>query len=394
MQGHATAGRKSDVTTDWNSLSESDFRAEIASFVDAHCPPGLRHLQQRPRWAQVKPWYCTLARHGRLAPGWPVEHGGMGLGPARHLLYIEEMERCGAPWMPDSGVRNLGPVLIAHGSPVQKRTWLPGILSGEQVWCQGYSEPGAGSDLASLRTSARPDGNDFVVDGHKIWTTAAFDATHMFALVRTDPAAAKQAGISFLLIDMDQPGVTVRPILNIAGEEEFCEVFLDGARTSRDNLVGELHQGWKVAKSLLGFERVWAGSPRKAMSALWRIEELARSTDRLLDQAFVDRLAQATFDVHDLGSLYERFAQMLREGGLGSEVSALKIWATETNQQVCELLVETAADHGALCGDIAMGDRSINALSPFFDSRTPTIFSGTNQIQRSILAKHVLHLPG
>lgn len=376
---------------DWNALSDADFKSRVAAFVEARCPASLRHLGRRPRWSEVGGWYTTLASHGWLAPGWPVAHGGMGLHAARHLLYIEEMERCGAPWMPDSGVRNLGPVLIAHGTDAQKRHWLPLILSGTQVWCQGYSEPGAGSDLAGLRTSAHVEGDELVISGHKTWTTAAYDATHMFALVRTDPASARQAGISFVLLGMDQPGVTVRPIRNIAGEVEFCEVFLDNARTPVANIVGPMNDGWRIAKSLLGFERVWAGSPRKALSALWRIEALVREPGNGLacDHAFIDSLTQMQFDVQDLQSLYQRFAQLLRQGGLGPEVSALKVWATETSQRASELLVEAAGAGGGL-----QPAGQSNALAAFYDSRAPAIFSGTNQIQRNLIARHVLNLPG
>jgi alkylation response protein AidB-like acyl-CoA dehydrogenase len=233
------------------------------------------------------------------------------------------------------------------------------------------------------------DGDELVISGHKIWTTAAYDATHMFALVRTDPASTRQAGISFVLLEMNQPGVTVRPIRNIAGDIEFCEVFLDNARTAVANIVGPMHDGWRIAKSLLGFERVWAGSPRKALSALWRIEALARVPGNGLagDHAFIDRLTQMQFDVQDLQSLYQRFAQLLRQGELGPEVSALKIWATESSQRASELLVEAAAATGGLQSDGAVG-----ALDAFYDTRAPSIFSGTNQIQRNIIAKQVLTL--
>jgi len=374
--------------TDWNALSDADFKASVAAFVDAHCPATLRHLSQRPRWSEVGDWYRTLARHGWLAPGWPVAHGGMGLDAARHLLFIEEMERCGAPWMPDSGVRNLGPVLIAHGSDAQKQHWLPLILSGKQVWCQGYSEPGAGSDLAGLRTCARVEGDMLVITGHKIWTTSAYDATHMFALVRTETGSVRQAGISFVLLAMDQPGITVRDIRNIAGEVEFCEVFMDNARTPVANIVGPMNDGWRIAKSLLGFERVWAGSPRKALAALWRTEALARHPHSALaqDPAFIDRLTQMRLDVQDLQSLYQRFAQLLRQGELGPEVSALKVWATETSQLASELLLEASAGNGMLQGG--------EALTAFYDTRAPSIFSGTNQIQRNLIARNVLNLPG
>jgi alkylation response protein AidB-like acyl-CoA dehydrogenase len=187
---------------------------------------------------------------------------------------------------------------------------------------------------------------------------------------------------------MKQPGIEVRPIRNMAGEEEFCEVFLNGARTPLSNIVGGLHKGWNVARSLLGFERVWAGSPRKALSGIWRIEDLLVRRLVTGDPALLDRLAQTTMDVLDLQSLYARFANMLLEGDLGPEVSALKIWATETSQRVSELLLEISGEEATMS---RVGDSSL--LAPFYETRTPTIFSGTNQIQRNILARQVLELP-
>ncbi len=382
---------RSTPPADWNDVPEADFRARVGALVECECPASLRHLRRRPRWVEVSGWYRRLAAHGWLAPGWPREHGGMGLRPARHLIYIEEMERCGAPWMPDSGVRNLGPVLIRHGTAQQKAAWLPHILRGDHVWCQGYSEPSAGSDLASLRTRATLVANELLIHGHKTWTTSAHDATHMFALVRTDPHSTRQAGISFVLLDMRQPGVHVRPIRNIAGEEEFCEVYLDGVRAPLDHVVGALHQGWSVASSLLGFERVWAGSPRKALAALWQIQALAQGSGQWAEPHLQDKLARVTLDVQDLQSLYQSFAASLRRGDLGPEVSALKIWATETAQQVSELLVETAGELGGLrAPDDSPGE--LDVLGPFFNTRTPTLFSGSNQIQRNILAKQILNL--
>ncbi|MCB2039958.1 MAG: acyl-CoA dehydrogenase family protein [Rhodoferax sp.] len=381
-------------TTDWNALTDNAFRERAAAFFENNVPHHLRFLNRRPAWSEVKDWYHTLSREGWLCPGWPVEYGGMGLSPSKYLIYVEELEACGTPRVMDQGIMNLGPVLIARGTQAQREKYLPKILSAEHLWCQGYSEPNAGSDLASLRTEARIEGSDFVVNGHKIWTSMAFEANHLFALVRTDKTVKKQAGISFLMIDMDQPGVTVRPIRNIAGHEELCEVFLDNVRTPVENLVGELNDGWQVAKALLGFERVWSGSPRQSLLALLRLEKVARQTGLIDDAAFRDRLTQITFDVLDGASAYERIAQIMRTGGsFGSEVSVLKIWATETCQRVTELLVEAAGDAGHLWGEVAFGDENINVLHPFLDCRAFTIYGGSNQIQRNILSKTVLDLP-
>jgi alkylation response protein AidB-like acyl-CoA dehydrogenase len=380
---------------DWNALADEAFRAEVIRFVEERCPPDLRYAPRRMRWAEVKPWYMALSAAGWLAPGWPVEYGGMGLTASKHLVFIEEMERCGAPRLPDQGMMNLGPVLIACGTEAQRREYLPKILSGEHIWCQGYSEPNAGSDLASLRTEARLEGDSFVINGQKIWTSVAFDANHMFALVRTDKTVRKQAGISFVMLDMNQPGITVRPIRNIAGHTEFCEVFLDDVRTPRSNLVGPLHDGWRVAKTLLGFERVWSGSPRQSLIVLYRLEQVARALGRMQDPVFVDRFTQVSFDVLDLASTYERFAQQLRLGqGFGPEVSLLKVWATETAQRVTELLVETAAECGGLLGNVEVGAEALEVLYPFLEYRGYTIYGGSNQIQRNILAKQALRLPG
>lgn len=379
---------------DWNALGDDQFRAAARSFFEQHVPPHLRFLSRRPRWAEVKDWYLTLSRHGWLVPAWPKEHVGMGLSQSKVLIYMEELERSGAPRVMDQGLMNLGPVLIARGTDEQRQRFLPKILSGEHLWCQGYSEPNAGSDLASLRTEARIEGDEFVINGQKIWTSVAFDANHMFALVRTDKTVKKQAGISFVMIDMRQPGVTVRPIRNIAGHEELCEVFLDDVRTPLANLVGELNAGWQVAKTLLGFERIWSGSPRQSMLALLRLRKLAEASGKVDDPVFRDKLAQVTMDVLDAAAAYERFAQIMRTGGsFGFEVSMLKIWATETCQRVTELMVDAAGDLGALSGDVDVDGEAIDILYPFLDCRAFTIYGGSSQVQRNILSKNVLDLP-
>jgi len=381
-------------TQDWNALSDDEFRQAAQAFFDDNVPRHLRFLNRRPAWVEVKDLYHTLSSSGWLCPGWPVEYGGMGLSPSKYLIYVEELELCGTPRVMDQGVMNLGPVLIARGTQAQREKYLPKIFSAEHLWCQGYSEPGAGSDLAGLRTEAVIDGDEFVINGHKIWTSMAMEANHLFALVRTDKTVKKQAGISFVMIDMNQPGVTVRPIRNIAGHEELCEVFLDNVRTPVENLVGQLNDGWQVAKALLGFERVWSGSPRQSMLALLRLEKVTRLNGRINDPVFQDKLTQITFDVQDGASAYERIAQIMRTGGsFGSEVSVLKIWATETCQRVTELLLEASGDAGMMLGDVGFGEEQVNVLHPFMDCRAFTIYGGSNQIQRNILVKTVLNLP-
>jgi alkylation response protein AidB-like acyl-CoA dehydrogenase len=381
--------------TDWNAMTDEEFRAEVRAFFEASYPPALRFVARRLHWDECRDWYLTLSKKGWIAPNWPQEYGGMGLGPAKLIIYIEETERAGICRMPDQGLTMVGPTIIRYGSDAQRRKYLPPIISGENVWCQGYSEPNAGSDLASLRTEAVPDSDDYLINGSKIWTSMAMDATHIYVLARTDKQVKKQEGISFFLVDMKTPGITVRPIRNIAGHDEFCQVFFDNVRTPRATLVGEINQGWTIAKGLLGFERLNIGSPRRALQALEQIEALARAQNLFDDDAFLDRCTQLRMDMDDLGALYSRYAEKVRRGeALGPDVSMLKVWAMETYQRLSELLLEVAGEYGPMEGDLAIGDETVDVLSPFYNSRPGTIYGGSNEIQRNILAKYVLKLPG
>ncbi len=380
---------------DWARMSESSFRRMVRSFLRRNYPEHLRHPTHRLRWHECKEWYLTLSREGWLAPAWPHEHGGMGLPGDKLLAYMEEMEDYGAARLPDQGVVNLGPVLIRFGTAEQQHEYLPRILSGEHIWCQGYSEPNAGSDLASLRTEAILDGDAFVVNGQKIWTTLAQDATHIFALVRTDKSGKKQEGISFLLVDLKSPGVSVRPIRNIAGDEEFCEVFFDNVRVPYRNLVGELHGGWKIAKSLLGFERLFVGSPKTAQYAMSLLRQVAETRRLFDDKAFLARYAQLEIDVADLKALYGEFAEMVKRGSeIPASISILKIWASETYTAITRFIFESCEEEG---GSLKMPDCSIdtvNAIPPLINAMITTVYAGSNEIQRNILSKAVLHLPG
>lgn len=318
----------------------------------------------------------------------------MGLSPAKLIAFIEEMEAHGVARTPDQGIINIGPVLIRHGNDAQRKKFLPPILAGEHVWCQGYSEPNAGSDLASLRTEAIIDGQEFVVNGQKIWTTLAQDATHIFLLVRTDKTVKKQAGISFLLVDMKTPGITVRPIRNIGGEEEFCEVFFDGVRVPLENLVGELNQGWTIAKALLDFERLFVGSPSQSQYALNQLRAIGEARGLFNDASYQDRYAEAMLDVLDLQALYEEFADIVRRGeSLPPSISLLKIWATETYSRLCMEAVEMAAEAGGDDLPIDVSESQVHPTRRLFNSSITTIYGGTNEIQRNILAKAVLELP-
>lgn len=375
---------------DWNGMPEADFRRLVRGFFRAHYPEHLRHVPWRLHWDEIRDWYFTLSRQGWIAPSWPREHGGMALSPARQIAFIEEAERHGVARAPDQGLVMLGPILIRHGTEEQRARFLPGILSGEAVWAQGYSEPNAGSDLASLRCKALVDGDELVVSGQKTWSTLAQDATHMFMLVRTDKTVKKQAGISFLLVDLASPGVSRRPIRTLSGHEEFCEVFFDQVRVPRANVVGELNAGWGIAKALLGFERLFSGSPKHANHALQQIYGIARQRGLLADPAFADRLAELRLDAADLTAMYSVFAELAKAGRpLPPELSLLKVWATETHERLGALLIQIAEEYGGAAMRLGYGNGQVHALAPYVNALAATIFSGTNEIQRNIYARQL-----
>lgn len=393
----ATAAQQSisdPADGDWNRLSDEDFRQLLRHWFEQNYPAELRYSPRRLRWHEIKSWYFALGARGWLAPAWPREHGGMGLDAGKLLIFIEEQERHGIARAPDMGLIMVGPLLIKHGTAEQRAKYLPKILSGEHIWCQGYSEPNSGSDLASLRTEAVLDGNEFILNGQKTWTTLAQDATHMFVLARTDKQAKKQAGISFILVDMKSPGITVRPIRNIAGNEEFCEVFLDNVRVPADSVVGGLNQGWMIAKALLSFERIFLGSPKQSQYALQRLTEMAQHLGLFDDAAFVDRYTRLRCDVMDLETYYAHFAAQVKRGEtLGPDVSMLKVFATETYARLTELLIDAVGTEGAVLGKHPAGEHAVDVLSLFYTSRPATIYGGSNEIQRNIVSKAVLGLP-
>ena len=382
------------ATRDYNALTDEDFRREVRAWFEAEYPRELRFLLHRARWREMRDWWRKLDAKGWIAPNWPREWGGMALDAGKMVIYIEELERHGIARAPDQGITQVGPLIMRFGTEAQKSHFLPRTRSGEYLWCQGYSEPNAGSDLASLQTAAVLEGDHFVVNGQKIWTTLADDATHIYLLARTDKAAKKQEGISFFLVDLKTPGITLRPILNLAGHGEFCQVFFDDVRVPRDALVGALHDGWTVAKALLGFERLGIGSPRRPQYALNRLEMVARAKGLFEDPGFVDRFIALKLDIEDGAALYGRFVEQVKRGEpLGQDVSMLKIWTMETWQRLAELLVEVGAEQGVIAGVHDVAGVEADFLNPFYYSRPATIYGGSSEIQRNILAKYVLKLP-
>ena len=377
-----------------NRLDDDSFRAAVRAWVQQNYPAELRNPAKRLHWRDNKAWYFRLAEQGWLAPGWPREYGGMGLSASKQLIMVDEYERHGVARTNDHGIVMLGPLLIQYGTEEQKQRFLPNILTGTHVWCQGYSEPNSGSDLASLATSAVLEGQEWVLNGQKTWTTLANDANWIFVLARTDRTVKKQEGISFFLVPMDAPGITVRPIINLDMHDEFCEVFFDDVRIPAENLVGAVNQGWTMAKALLGFERVMIGSPKQSAYALSRLRVLAQRMGVWEDAVFQERYTRFRLDLADHTALYEVYLDLLRRGEMpGADASMLKLNQSELLQRITDAMMEVAAEDAGLLEPLD-GNRELNPSGLFLQARPVTIYGGSSEIQRTILAKNVLGLPG
>jgi alkylation response protein AidB-like acyl-CoA dehydrogenase len=390
---------------------EEAFRQEVRTFVRDNLAESTRRKVERGLRLDKHDyvgWQQALYRRGWAAPNWPVEYGGTGWTPVQHWIFEEETARGYAPRIIAFGLNMVGPVIIQFGSEMQKKRFLPRILSSEDWWCQGFSEPGAGSDLASLKTRAVRDGDHFVINGQKTWTTLAQHADMMFCLVRTDPNAKKQEGISFILIDMKTPGITVRPIYLIDGEPEVNEVFFDDVRVPAENLVGEINKGWDYAKFLLGYERTGiagVGRSKQQLRQLKRIATAERADGApLIDNPrFRDRIASLEIELLALEMTNLRILTAERNGTTpGLEASMLKIKGTEIQQAITELLLEAIGPYAmpfeprALhegWNDAPIGpDYATPIAATYFNARKVSIFGGSNEIQRNILAKMMLGL--
>ncbi len=395
------------------------FRAETRAWLQANAPKALvgaggselegvwggRRARLTP---DQKRWLEATAERGYTAPTWPREYGGGGLSPAEAKVLAQEMAalRLPAPLI-GFGLTMIGPTLLQFGTEEQKREHLPKICRGEIRWCQGYSEPNAGSDLASLQMRAVRDGDHFVVNGQKIWTSYADKADWIFCLVRTNPAAKKQEGITFLLCDMETPGVRVKPIVLISGASPFCETFFDDVRVPVRNVVGQIDGGWTVAKALLGHERSMIADAFGAPSARARgkgsyLAELARryldGTDgtggALPDPVLRDQIAQNEMDSRAFGLTVQRSRDAAKAGHKpGPESSLFKVYATELNQRRYELLVRMAGPQGLGWEGAGFEPDELERTREWLRSRANTIEGGTSEIQLNIIAKRVLGLP-
>lgn len=372
------------------------FRAEVRAFLDSALTPAMRDLAARTSGVFSEPpevlnWQRALDDRGWLVPHWPADVGGQGWTPLQRFVFDQEIARAGAPTLPGMGLKLVGPVIYAFSTADQKARWLPPLRRGTEFWAQGFSEPGSGSDLASLRTRAvRVDGGDYVVTGQKIWTTFAQHATHMFALVRTDPTVKPQRGISFLLIDMTSPGISVRPILSASGDHEVNEVFLDSVRVPAANLVGAEGQGWSIAKFLLENERGGStyGPALVADAARLRaaFEGLAAATDPLLR----DRLNRIEQRAMALELTELRIVAAMTAGEDPGPISlATKLIASEIRQALEQFGSEMLGMAGlALPHE---GPERI-AAARYLNSRAWSVFGGTSEIQLGLIARAALGL--
>lgn len=388
------------------SPADEAFRQEVRDFVRAKLPAAIRRkveLGQRLEHADYVTWFRILEARGWLTPGWPVEHGGPGWNHVQRYIFDEETLLGGAPRIIASGIQMLGPVLIAFGTPEQKTKYLPDIRQSNTWWAQGFSEPGAGSDLAAVRTTAvlEPDGRHFVVNGHKVWTSYAHWCSMMFALVRTDPDARKpQEGISFLLIDMKSPGVEVRPIRMLEGGTDLNECYLDNVRVPVENLVGELHKGWSYGKYLLGHERTGIAGIGSCKQQLRRARALAASEGLDRDPVLQSRLAQFGVELMALEFTALRLLSDNQQSRVPAvEASMLKVRGTELRQAIYELLVEIAGPHAIPFEEAALAGESDDPASPaelsalaanYLDARKLSIYGGVNEVQRNLISRAFL----
>jgi len=377
----------------FDALDDGAFRSEIRNWIEANYPADMvRHPSRRLFWRENRDWYLRLSAQGWLAPGWPREHGGMGLPGARQLIMIEELERFGAGRVNDQGLIMLGPLLIKHGSPAQQAFFLPRILSGEHVWAQAYSEPDAGSDLASLRLDADDRGDHWVLNGQKTWITLGTDANWVFVLARTNKTAKKQEGISFLLLPTDSPGLTVGGIRNLDLGEEFAEMFFEDVRVPKDRVVGEVDRGWTYAKALLGFERIGIGSPKLSSSGLSRLKQLADRMGMSEEPEFVAAYRRHRLDLADLKALYERVVAAVKRGEMpNAEISVMKIVQTELFQRITETMLAIAGGEAGLLH--AMPECGLHPAGQFLLARSGTIFGGSSEILRNVIARNELGMP-
>ncbi len=389
------------------------FAQEVRDFLDRRLTPELKRAGElcagiysdRP---VAQEWLGILNEQGWAVPAWPVEHGGTGWTLAQHHVFQRELMLASAPVVTPNATRMVGPVVIAFGTEEQKTEILPRIRTGEDWWAQGYSEPGSGSDLASLQCQAKREGDHYIINGTKIWTTHAQWSNKMFCLVRTDNSGKPQQGITFLLFDLGLPGITIKPIISISGDHELNQVFFDDVKVPVSGLLGDENDGWTVAKYLLQFERGNAASPSLQVK-LAEVKRLATAefeetgAPLTSDPAFAQKLADASIQLDTLEALESKvFGAAGRGEPTGAMSSVLKVRNTELRQRVTELAIEAAAYYSGVFQPAALDpganvapvgpDNALTAMPQYLNDRAASIYAGSNEIQRNIMAKAILGL--
>ena len=380
------------------------FRAEVRAFLSDKLDAELREAGAKTSGISsahgpLMRWHKILYEKGWIAPAWPQEFGGPGWSDMQRYIWQSECARANAPKLYPMGLGMIGPTLIACGSKQQQETYLPKLLSGEHIWCQGYSEPGSGSDLASLQCAAVREGDEYVINGSKIWTSYAQHANHIFCLVRTDKTGKPQSGISFILVDMDSPGISVEPIITLAGDHEVNQVFFDNVRVPVENRIGEENDGWSVAKTLLTFERSAAYAARLKLM-LGNLEQLIADS---AEPALAKRHAALAIRVEAIEMTEFRVQAALANGRPDSSGSSqLKIMGTEAQQDIDALAVATLGAYASVwqpeLREMGANETPIGAeetqgiLADFLNNRAASIYGGSNEVQRNILAKMALGL--
>ena len=388
------------------SQEETKFREEVHHWLNINLPEDIRQKvigYQELSKEDYQRWHKILAAKGWSVPHWPVEWGGTGWDMTQRYIYDEEFALAGAPRLPPFGPAMCAPVLLKFGTTAQKEQFLPRIREGDDFWVQGYSEPGAGSDLAAVKTRAERVGDHYVINGQKIWTTLGQHGDWIFCLVRTDPNAEKrQEGISFILMDMKTPGITVRPLILMDGGHEVNEIFFDNVKVPVQNLVFEENKGWTVAKYLLGHERMGSGSvgaSRRELAALRTLaqRELKNGKPLIEDMRFKDKISRVEIELDALEITSMRFLDQMRRTGQapGADVSMLKIRGTEVQQMITELAMQAVGPNAQPFVSVSNGfvDPFTSRLAPrYFNFRKASIYAGSNEIQRNIIAKMSLGL--
>jgi len=389
----------------WNAEEEA-FRHELRSWLTANLPKDRRNEtgvdfmhEEGGDWQRRLAWHKKAHAAGWVGISWPKEYGGRGANLVQQIIYNEEMARANAPALVNGlGIMLVGPTIIHWGTEEQKKRYVPKILSGEEIWCQGYSEPGSGSDVASLQTRAVEEGDYFIINGQKVWTSDAHHADMCILLTRTDPSAPKHKGISYILVDMHSPGVTVRPLVQITGGRGFNEVFFEDVRVPKKNIVGELNQGWQVAITTLMFERS-GGSGEVPIREVHELADLAKRVPRNGGVAWNDdsvrqKIIEFACDAHALKYTgYRQLTQQLKGRPPGPEGSMMKLCGTELRLRMAMYAMELLGPYSQLENNapfaIDHGKWSYRMLA----ARGPTIYAGTNQIQHNIIGERVLGLP-